>query len=67
MTLKRLTLDCSYIVDTMDAKMVARATEALYQDIATMVRHSDLWTRFDDAPEATVADIPTFLLPHDTQ
>ena len=64
MKYKRLTLDLGYVVRAGDDQMIQHAKEAFYEDIMNAVKYDELfdWIDVVDAPEATEADIPEFLL-----
>jgi hypothetical protein len=64
MKYKRLTLDLGYVVRAGDDQMIQHAKEAFYEDIMNAVKYDELfdWIDIVDAPEATEADIPEFLL-----
>ena len=61
---KRLTLDLGYVVRAGDDQMIQHAKEAFYEDIMNAVKYDELfdWIDVVDAPGATEADIPEFLL-----
>jgi len=64
MKYKRLTLDLGYVVRAGDDQMIQHAKEAFYEDIMNAVKYDELfdWIDVVDAPGATEADIPEFLL-----
>jgi len=64
MKYKRLTLDLGYVVRAGDDQMIQHAKEAFYEDIMNAVKYDELfdWIDVVDAPDATEADIPEFLL-----
>lgn len=68
MKYKRLTLDLGYVVRAGDDQMIQHAKEAFYEDIMNAVKYDELfdWIDVVDAPEATEADIPEFLLEQET-
>jgi hypothetical protein len=61
---QRLIIDIGYVVNAGDDEMIQHAKTALYEDIMSMVKHDELFDAIKtiDAPEATEADIPEFLL-----
>ena len=68
MKYKRLTLDLGYVVRAGDDQMIQHAKEAFYEDIMNAVKYDELfdWIDVVEAPEATEADIPEFLLEEET-
>jgi hypothetical protein len=61
---QRLIIDLGYVVSADDDEMIQHAKTAFYEDIMSMVKHDELFDAIKtvDAPEATEADIPEFLL-----
>lgn len=65
---KRLIIDLGYVVRSGDDEMIQHAKEAFYEDIMNGYKYNDLWDQISivDAPGATEADIPEFLLEEET-
>jgi len=61
---KRLIIDLGYVVRSGDDQMEQRAKECFYEDIMNMYKYDEIFDAIDiiDAPGATEADIPEFLL-----
>lgn len=61
---KRLIIDLGYVVRAGDDEMIQHAKTAFYEDIMSMVKYDELFDAIEtvDAPGATEADIPEFLL-----
>jgi len=68
MKYKRLIIDLGYVVRSGDDEMIQHAKTAFYEDIMNGYKYGDLWDQISivDAPEATEADIPEFLLEQET-
>ena len=64
MKYKRLIIDLGYVVRAGDDEMIQCAKTAFYEDIMSMYKYDELFDAIQtvDAPEATEADIPEFLL-----
>ena len=64
MKYKRLIIDLGYVVRSGDDQMEQRAKECFYEDIMNTAKYDLLFDAIDivDAPDATEADIPEFLL-----
>jgi hypothetical protein len=65
---KRLIIDLGYVVPAGDDEMIQHAKEAFYEDIMNAYKYDEVFDMIDivDAPEATEADIPEFLLEQET-
>jgi len=65
---KRLIIDLGYVVDAGDDEMIQRAKECFYEDVINLDKWNELFETITevDAPEATEADIPEFLLEEET-
>ncbi len=61
---QKVTLDLYYMVRDDNESMKVRAKQCLYEDIMSLVKYNELYDAitFVDAPGATEADIPEFLL-----
>jgi hypothetical protein len=61
---KRLIIDLGYVVNADDDEMIHRAKTAFYEDIMCAYKFDEAYDHISmvDAPEATEADIPEFLL-----
>jgi hypothetical protein len=63
---QRLIIDLGYVVNADDDEMIQHAKTAFYEDIMNMVKYNydELFDTIEtvDAPKATEADIPEFLL-----
>jgi hypothetical protein len=66
---KRLIIDLGYVVRAGDDEMIEHAKTAFYEDIMNAVKYDELFENIDivDAPGATEADIPEFLLEEDDE
>jgi hypothetical protein len=64
MKYQRLIIDLGYVVRSGDDQMEQNAKEAFYEDIMNMVKYDEIFDAIEtvDAPGATEADIPEFLL-----
>ena len=64
MKYQRLIIDLGYVVRSGDDEMIQHAKTAFYEDIMNGYKYNDLWDQISivDAPGATEADIPEFLL-----
>jgi hypothetical protein len=64
MKYKRLIIDLGYVVRSGDDQMTQNAKEAFYEDLMNMVKYDEIFDAIEtvDAPGATDADIPEFLL-----
>ena len=68
MKYQRLIIDLGYVVRSGDDQMEQNAKEAFYEDIMNMVKYDEIFDAIEtvDAPGATEADIPEFLLEEET-
>jgi len=69
MKYKRLIIDLGYVVRAGDDQMIQHAKTAFYEDLMNGHKYDDLfdWINVVDAPGATEADIPEFLLEQEGQ
>ena len=65
---KRLIIDLGYVVRAGDDEMIQRAKTAFYEDIMCAYKFDEAWDHISmvEAPDATEADIPEFLLEEET-
>lgn len=61
---QRLIIDLGYVVRAGDDEMIQRAKTAFYEDIMCAYKFDEAWDHITmvEAPDATEADIPEFLL-----
>jgi hypothetical protein len=64
MKYQRLIIDLGYVVRAGDDEMIQHAKTAFYEDIMCAHKYDEAWDciSLEDAPDATEADIPEFLL-----
>jgi hypothetical protein len=65
---QRLIIDLGYVVRAGDDEMIQRAKTAFYEDIMCAYKFDEAWDHISmvEAPDATEADIPEFLLEEET-